>query len=149
MSEKRLLKEISILEKANYIIQNYIYYNKTISINLNKKFIIKLQFRDNYPFQMPKVFIIYNKKQYDYINFTHLKYPRYIDQLNSDNIKCFCHRTIICKDWHPSIKILDIINDIKKMNRNISLVIYKSYIKKILDMKNIPLEIMNIIVYYL
>ena len=149
---RRILKEISVLEKDNYLIDNYpcdIYCDTMIKIYLNPNFIVKFKFDSYYPFVKPKVYIIYNDTEYEYINYTHLNYPRYIEQLNFDNIKCFCIDTLMCKDWSPRIQIIDIIRDIKNMKKNISLVIYKSYLRKICINNNIPFDIMYIIFSYL
>ena len=147
---KRICKELDTLEKNNkYRIDNYIYYNNSINIILNHNFIVKIKFKEGYPFCRPSVYINYKKKEEEYINFTHLRYPRYITQLEKENIKCFCKYTMMCKDWIPSMKIETIIGDVLQMKNKIRRIIYNSYINKICSEKEIPLDIVDIIIYQL
>jgi hypothetical protein len=143
--KRRIWKELLLLEKNQFLVENYIYYNNSVKVKLNNKFIIKLVFDEYYPFTRPKVYIIYNDRENEYINFTHLKYTRYIDQLNKENKKCFCNMTIMCKDWKPSYKIIDIINDVLNIQNQIKRIIYSSYTNKICNKYNIPDEIIDLI----
>lgn len=140
---KRIIKELDELNKL-YRIENYIYYNDSIKIYLNDNFVLKL-ILNNYPFSKPKVFIIYNNFQRPYTDFTHLKYPRFQKQLDCNKKVCFCGSTIMCHDWKPTTKIIDIINDVKNMRNLIRTYIYNSYIDSICNKYNIPEDISKLI----
>lgn len=147
MNIRRINKELE--KMTNYKIDNYIFYDNSLDIFLNEKVMIKIIFNNSYPFTRPKVYIRYDGKIQEYNNFTHLKYPRFISQLDKQNKKCFCSETIMCKDWRPSYKIIDIIKDVKNTGKLIRQIIYYSYTDVICNKYYIPNDIVELIQKYL
>ena len=142
---KRIVKEVELLN-TRYIVDNCFHFDKSVNIYLNTNFVVKFILND-YPFSRPKVYIIYNTIQTNYNDFTHLKYPRLQRQLDLCNKRCFCGSTIMCRDWKPSYKITDIIDDIKNMRNLIRNLIYNSYIDKICEKNHIPDDIAKLIYF--
>jgi ubiquitin-protein ligase len=143
----RLTNEFKFIKNNNYLqilsinITENLINIKILDKNYSKNNIYTFLINKNYPFTQPNVFI----NNITYIQFMQIKSPETLKLLKEIwGYDCLCCSTYMCSDnWRPTIKILNIIEEIQ-FYRNIRLAImYKILCNKISQkylLKDIKLE---------
>jgi ubiquitin-protein ligase len=134
--QKRILRELNELEVEYKNVLSHFNYQKRgyeIKVRVGKSeimFITPVQ----YPFKPPS--ILFNNKHYRNILQFRTEYFRTI--LEDNNIKCLCCESKLCtQNWYPSIRMISLVEEVKK-NQNLILgIIYTRLVRQICESKGI------------